>query len=854
MERTLMEAILLDNLPKLETLVKNNGVDINAGVDNMGNTPLMYAIEQGKYDAFKKLLEFGADVNKVAPRAGYTGIPRDETALMVAAKETDERYTIDLIQKGANVNAQNKDGRTALMIAYMFDGIEESIRALLDAGANLEIENRQKQTVIYDAVRRASQYDDIFWLDMLFEDERTPNVNHQDERGNTPIMTAIDSAGLECIQYLISKGADLEIYNNNEMTPLFYAIEKMFRPGVFELLDLGAKTTINISGFNKHALIVALHEDPEEISGIVSDILDKTTDVNIVDESDDGMDDSPLILAIRNEFGMDIIERIIEKGANVNYKNQEGDSALLEAVYANNSALVKSLVDKGADVNVQNQDNYTPLLIAAEDGSLDIVETLIDAGANINYEREGGDTALLNACRQGQAEIASLLLRKGANPNVEDANGQTPLMFAVINDNIELAELLLEKGADKTVETAGGMTAMDYARNRAYPDMIALLLGGPEPNVEMWKGYTKADAEFFNPILENENNLNDQSICPFCLQYTEREAACKYMRHKCRPELRHERLYNLYRSSDGYVVWCAVCGRHCYGHGHFPLTNTDETVRPNLLPFKPGADVYDPKSCPLEGGGGPDEKIKRIDGLLRYICEVQEDVGKRSAKKVREELIEEAWKAASARAPKTVRDIRAAKKFNIPCGLPSVATAETTTPVSSDIPNPNPLPVKHDNAECVVELGVHDDGRPVYEFKHVQPDGSIFNHNDQYICAQDLEELLRNAGGMEDKCPIDVENCKGKLHPDELKEIYGENSDVYKNYRERFNEKNKVGGTRKKQSRRKTYRNKKFRGGADGTPIISKMSDAICALPEKKTAGRRTYKKKSKSKRSTRRR
>jgi hypothetical protein len=415
----------------------------------------------------------------------------------------------------------------------------------------------------------------------------------------------------------------------------------------------------------------------------------------------------------------------------------------------------------------------------------------------------------------------------------------------------------LEKGADKSIKDNNDMTALDYASDTGYVDIYKLLSEGTteaDTDVEMWKGYTKGDAEFFNPILENEKNLNDQSICPFCLQYTERERDCKYMTHKCPSELRHERLYNLYKNKSGEVVWCAVCGRHCYGHGHFPLTDTTETERPNLIAPQPNANVYDPKSCPLEGGGGPDEKIRRIDGLLRYICEVQEDVGKRSAKDVRTELIEEAWKAASSRAPKTVRDIRAAKKFNIPCGLPSTLVAPETPPqVSPDIANPNPLPVKHENAECIVELGIHEDGRPVYEFKHVQPDGSIFNHGDQYICAEDLEELLRNAGGMEDKCPLDIENCKGKLHPDELKEIYGEDSDVYKNYRERFNDKNKVGGRMGRQSRRKTRRNKKFRGGADGTPIISKMTDGSCALPEKKTAGRRTYKKKAKSTRATKR-
>lgn len=845
----LIRAILDQNLATIEDIIRNQGIDINSDIDN-GATPLIFAIRQNKYAAFKKLLELGADVNTMISNIDSSGSLRNETPLMVAAMNEEEpQFTIDLIEKGADLNAQNKDGKTALMIAYTDEGLEESITALLNAGTNIELEEWKKQTVIYDAIRRASSYDSIHWLEMLFENGRTPNVNHQDQMGKTPLMTAIDVDSMECIEFLLSKGADIELQGQYTNTALFYAIERGFIAAVETLLEAGAKTTIHAIGFKKHALIEALKNDIDNDSSseIVRLLLDKGVDVNVKDEEDDDeAGDSPLILAIRKEIDMDIIRSLVEKGADVNYKSYEGETPLSTAIYANDTEVVQYLLEKGADAN--GDEEIRPLSFAASVGSLQIVKLLVEYGANVNNQNESGSTALL---RTNKVDIARFLIENGANVNAKDLyDGMTSLIGAAARQNVELVKLLLEKGADKSIRDAEGKNALDYAKERNYEEIIALLSEGV---VEMWKGYTKADADFFNPILDNENNLNDQSICPFCLQYTERESACKYMRHKCSPELRHERLYNLYRSSDGYVVWCAVCGRHCYGHGHFPLTNTTETVRPNLLPFRPGADVYDPKSCPLEGGGGPDEKIKRIDGLLRYICEVQEDVGKRSAKKVREELIEEAWKAAGSRAPKTVRDIRAAKKFNIPCGLPSVATAEPVAEISADIPNPNPLPVKHENAECVVELGVHDDGRPVYEFKHVQPDGSVFNHNDQYICAQDLEELLRNAGGMEDKCPIDLDNCKGKLHPDELKEIYGENSDVYKNYRDRFNEKNKVGGKRRKQSRRRTYRNKKFRGGADGPGIVSKMTDASCALPEKKTAGRRSYKKKPKSRRVTKR-
>ena len=104
MQRRLMEAILLDDIPKVEDLIRNQGIDVNVDI-HMGDTPLVYAIEQNKYAVFKKLLELGASVNKTVPKAGYSGIPKNETPLMIAAKEEEPQFTIDLIEKGANLDA-----------------------------------------------------------------------------------------------------------------------------------------------------------------------------------------------------------------------------------------------------------------------------------------------------------------------------------------------------------------------------------------------------------------------------------------------------------------------------------------------------------------------------------------------------------------------------------------------------------------------------------------------------------------------------------------------------------------------------------------------------------------------------
>lgn len=784
----LFEAINKDNVAVIEDLVKNQGVDIN-GNTPQGFTFLTHAIVSRKRNSFDKLLELGVDVNLPSGQ-------NKSTALMFACSLEDDEgdYFIEkLLEKGADVNIQNTSGLTALMAAYDRDGTAESIDMLLAANPNLEVEDINKETVLFHVIRRAhrSRYEE--WIEDLFKDGRTANINHQNNKGYTPLHLAVsldetDEDAIEIVRYLLK-----------------------------------------IPGINPNL---------QEQHG-----------------------NTALMLSVLEVKSLEILSELTNV-TDMETKNKDNNTALLlSLVPRTDVSYAEMLISAGANVNVQNNDGDTPLMLAIREGFPgSLVADIVEAGADLNAKNDQFDTALHDIIyTEKDEDYITLLIQNGADIDPINDEGKTPLMYAAIEGLASHVKVLVKLGADKTIKDTNRKTALDHAKEMliVYPQdetaytSIIQELGGEIAPQELWKGYTKADAEFFNPILDNPSNLDKHTICPFCLQYGVWGTSCKYMYHTCRPELRHERLYQLYKMRGGDVAWCAVCGRHCDEHGHYPLTNTTETTRPGLMPFRPGADVYDAKSCPLEGGGGPDEKIKRIDGLLRYICEVQEDVGKRSAKKVREELIEEAWKSASSRAPKTVREIRAAKKFNIPCGLPSTSGADSEETVDV-MPNPNPLPIPHENAECIVELGIHEDGRPVYEFQHVQPDGTIFNHRSEYVCAQDLEEVLRNAGGMEDKCPLDLENCKGKLHPDELKAIYGQDSEVFKEYRRRFNLKNKAGG-RRKQSRRRTYRNKKFRGGADGTPIMSRMDDPQCLLV-KKTAGRRSYKKKSKSKRSTRRR
>ncbi len=93
-------------------------------------------------------------------------------------------------------------------------------------------------------------------------------------------------------------------------------------------------------------------------------------------------------------------------------------------------AKVNRLIEGGADVNVRAENGATPLHFAADRGHKDVVELLISKGANVNAETKTGDTPLHWAAMGDHKDVAELLISKGANVNAESKTGWTPLSVA----------------------------------------------------------------------------------------------------------------------------------------------------------------------------------------------------------------------------------------------------------------------------------------------------------------------------------------------------------------------------------------------------------------------------------------
>ncbi|XP_066580778.1 protein phosphatase 1 regulatory subunit 12A [Amia ocellicauda] len=234
-------------------------------------------------------------------------------------------------------------------------------------------------------------------------------------------------------------------------------------------------------------------------------------------------DDGAVFLAACSSGDSDEVLKLLDRGADINYANVDGLTALHQACIDDNVDMVQFLVEHGANINQPDNEGWIPLHAAASCGYLDIAEYLISQGANVGVvnsegetpldiaeeeameellqnevNRQGvdieaarkeeerimlrdarqwlnsgqindvrhaksGGTALHVAAAKGYAEVLKLLIQAGYDVNIKDYDGWTPLHAAAHWGKEEACRILVEHFCDMDVINKVGQTAVDVA-------------------------------------------------------------------------------------------------------------------------------------------------------------------------------------------------------------------------------------------------------------------------------------------------------------------------------------------------------------------------------------------------------
>ena len=286
----IFEAVRNNNINEVRSLFEQKA-DPNS-IDEDGDHLLMNAALYASVDCMQLLIEKGSNVNAKNKI--------DETALMWSVHDLAKMKL--LIQHGADVNAKAKTGNTPLLIASVGHGKYDAVKLLIDKGADVLAVNNRKE----NALVRAS----------LFGDTAT-------------------------VSLLLSKGLDINAFTLDSTTALITAVLNANKPVIFQLLERGADPD-KLSFFGLTSLSFAvIFTDAESVKAI----LKKTKRVNAMDVGGN----SVLMYAGYNEHDdVEMIQALLDKGADVNIKAKDGATALSWASKKGNTATVALLKKAGA--------------------------------------------------------------------------------------------------------------------------------------------------------------------------------------------------------------------------------------------------------------------------------------------------------------------------------------------------------------------------------------------------------------------------------------------------------------------------------------------------------------------------
>ena len=159
------------------------------------------------------------------------------------------------------------------------------------------------------------------------------------------------------------------------------------------------------------------------------------------------------------------------------------DALLLDHVAERRTPLVELAIWAGADPNYRDDDGRSALPVAVELGDGETVPLLLDAGANPDARTSDGEPATALAARAGDAGILAMLLDAGADPNATDESGVAVLVGAVVESDAEIVRMLLEAGADPNTLAEEGLSVLAIAVDRGDIEVVRLLLeAGADPN------------------------------------------------------------------------------------------------------------------------------------------------------------------------------------------------------------------------------------------------------------------------------------------------------------------------------------------------------------------------------------
>eukprot|EP00658_Telonema_sp_P-2_P009203 TRINITY_DN13466_c0_g4_i2.p1 TRINITY_DN13466_c0_g4~~TRINITY_DN13466_c0_g4_i2.p1 ORF type:complete len:1781 (+),score=495.49 TRINITY_DN13466_c0_g4_i2:171-5513(+) len=504
-----------------------------------GSETLIRAINTGRDDLVKRMVDAGADVNFLQPLAHCLTIILDPTtsaerqaamtkmarlllvnganpnvsvgadqvpALSVAAKSGDLELTTLLVMHTKNPESfdeHDRSGRPALhrflywlketdpdntsRVKYWEDVLlvligavsNESLDTLIDGFSPLDIALMTNNSRVCSALlHRGASFGPSALVDALKD---------LTSDGATDKIEFLENTACE----LIANGAEVNQGVMGE-TPLDLTLEakssKVFQSLVSNGLDVVAVNDEGQTVAQRIAVELAKETDDQYQEDFLGDaaVALSVVDPSVFHEVIDSTHGSPA--------GIKVAMKLIESGNFPIDAERVADGATPVHVAANSGSadVLRTLLGMDANANSNNKYNQTPLALASASGNLDCVVMLLDARADPNVR--GGRfltnmSALHEAALIADPDICQVLIDANADVNATAYWQRTALHLAVVGGDqgeergrLPVVQVLLDAGCSVNAMDLDDETGLSYAVERNYHDISHLLLAkGADP-------------------------------------------------------------------------------------------------------------------------------------------------------------------------------------------------------------------------------------------------------------------------------------------------------------------------------------------------------------------------------------
>lgn len=452
---------------------------------NHEDTPgsaLVAAASEGHLSIVRELISARADVN--APSESRGSLRR--FALESAAGNGFGSIVSVLIQNGAQVNACGLDG-TALQQASYYGDVD-MVTELLDHGADPNLVDGSYGGPLQAAVVAGHHKIAQLLLDRGANLDAQPgNVWHMFgvHVSSTALAAAVHRADNDMIDYLLSKGARVDVEHDTYPPALYVAAEAGHAALIPRLLSSGGELELQFRG--KPPLYAAVKEGH---LAAVRQLLESGANANHC-ASDYGRRRTILDAAIQ-QGNDEVLKLLIDFGADVNAVSESinwPEPPLHKATENGRLNMVRILLEHGASCNWQGryEQGWTASHLAAR-GHPDILRLLCDDfGADLSLRLTNGNLHLHSAAWTGSVECIDILLTRNVDINARNNPGQTPLHFAAKEGNFDAVSMLLKHGARIDIrEEESQMTPLDHAK------------------MQLGKGYKSGEFQRIIDVLEEK--------------------------------------------------------------------------------------------------------------------------------------------------------------------------------------------------------------------------------------------------------------------------------------------------------------------------------------------------------------